>query len=106
MVEDVNNPFRLGKDGKPRVRTWAANPALFPCQLTEATQASEREEDGRPRASSACRLQARSCGARGTLSAPAGVLGATHCPLVRCPRSALGGEHPGGSRAAAGVRRV
>ncbi|GIL47249.1 hypothetical protein Vafri_4093 [Volvox africanus] len=42
IVEDANNPFRVGKDGKPRVRSWAANPSLFPCALSEGTQSLAR----------------------------------------------------------------
>ncbi|PNW75221.1 hypothetical protein CHLRE_12g517900v5 [Chlamydomonas reinhardtii] len=37
IVEDDNNPFRVGKDGKARVRNWAANPSLFPCELSANT---------------------------------------------------------------------
>lgn len=29
--------FAKGRDGKPKVRTWAANPELFPCELTTGT---------------------------------------------------------------------
>jgi hypothetical protein len=29
--------FARTRDGKPRVRTWAANPELFPCELSEET---------------------------------------------------------------------
>ncbi|KAG1679248.1 hypothetical protein FOA52_009277 [Chlamydomonas sp. UWO 241] len=28
-----------GRDGKPRLRSWAANPELFPCELSAETQA-------------------------------------------------------------------
>lgn len=35
MEED--NAFARGRDGKPRVRTWAVNPDLFPCELSQNT---------------------------------------------------------------------
>lgn len=43
VVEDASNPFRVGKDGKPRVRSWAVSSSLFPCELSEATQAKAKK---------------------------------------------------------------
>lgn len=36
QVEEENR-YQKGRDGKAKVRSWAASPELFPCQLTEAT---------------------------------------------------------------------
>jgi preprotein translocase subunit SecA len=33
---EEDNLYAKGRDGKTRVRTWAANPELFPCQLSDA----------------------------------------------------------------------
>lgn len=37
LAVDVDDrAFARARDGRVRVRSWAANPDLFPCQLTEA----------------------------------------------------------------------
>jgi len=37
QVED-DNAYARGRDGKTKLRTWAANPDLFPCELSAETQ--------------------------------------------------------------------